>query len=121
MAAGRSGQKIPDYTENLDILAVKEVYTYTIPSFSAVTVRLRHVVVKNYDESIGQQRNVSKTLDVFFCEDEGLTSLKPPVRVKVIRACCIPVSICESLSIKLFISSRGHCVSTIRLKQNQMT
>ena len=49
VASTRSGVRnrvmATSYTEIVEILEVKNVYTYTIPSFSAITVRLRHVNV----------------------------------------------------------------------------
>ena len=76
----------------LVILRVKEVYSYTIPSFSAITVKLRHVVVAN-DNSSGLISHNQPTLDVFFREDPVLTSVCVPTKVRVVKACCVPVSL----------------------------
>ena len=75
----------------LEILHVKKVYTYTIPSFSAITVKLRHVIIAN-DDSSGRRSHRQPTLDVFFCEDPLLASVSVPTKVRVVKACCVPVS-----------------------------
>ena len=75
----------------LEILHVKKVYSYTIPSFSAITVKLRHVVIVN-DDSSGRISHRQPTLDVFFCEDPSLTSVAVPTKVRVVKACCVLVS-----------------------------
>ena len=65
----------------LQILHVKEVYTYTIPSISAITVKLRHVIIVN-DNLRGRYSHTVPTVDIFFCEGPLLTSVSVPTKVR---------------------------------------
>ena len=61
-------------------------YDYTIPSFSVITVSLRHAIMQIEDEH-GQVQ----LIDVFFHEDPSLEVLTP-TSVKITKRCSIDVS-----------------------------
>ena len=60
-------------------------YDYTIPSFSVITVCLRHAVVQVDDEH-GQL----KVMDVFFRDDPSL-EIPTPISAKITKHCIVDV------------------------------
>ena len=70
----------------VDILAFGCSFEYTIPSFSVLTVNLRHAVVQGLDEESGHY----KLADVFF-RDSSLQALNPPFTEDVYKACFVDV------------------------------
>lgn len=84
--------------EVLDIMKVGEVFSYTIPSFSVISVQLRRIVISNYgrdttDEEIKAHPNASPTLDIFLREDPRFHSLAVPTTIRIIKGCIVPVSV----------------------------
>lgn len=74
---------------SVDILHLREIVSYTIPSFTVITVQLRHVVmalcddedtVKHYDAFV----NVSPNADCVIPE--------PPATITVTESCNVNVS-----------------------------
>ena len=83
--------------EILDILQVGEVFSYTIPSFSVISVQLRRIIISNYgrettDEEIKDNPDAPSTIDVFLREDSRFNSLVVPTAIRVIDGCIVPVS-----------------------------
>ena len=69
------------------ILKVGEIYRYTIPSFSVITVYLRHARVQTEDDS-----GTISVLDVFFHDEtNSFFDIRLPVEVKVFESCVIQV------------------------------
>ena len=71
------------------VLSVKESYSYTIPSFSAITMKLRHV-------EIGVEENGQQAVyDSFFHEEHfefGSTQEIVPKPVAIKKGCSVDVS-----------------------------
>lgn len=63
---------------------------YTIPSFSVVTVSLRHAVVQGHDDE-----GDLMVADVFFRNDSSLSAaIRLPQYVRVYDTCFVEVSLC---------------------------
>ena len=69
------------------VLVSKATYLYTIPSFSAISLKLRHMSVRTEDES------GVNLYDVFFHEFPGCSSLEVthPVVIRVTNGCIVKV------------------------------
>ena len=68
------------------VLKYGQVYEYTIPSFSVITVVLRHALVQTIEPS-GQP----VLLDIFIREDKSL-SVSLPQELTINEACIVDVS-----------------------------
>ena len=69
------------------VLKVGEVYRYTIPSFSVITVYLRHARVQTEDD-----RGAVNVLDVFFHDEtNSFFDIRVPAEVKVFESCIVEV------------------------------
>ena len=69
------------------VLKVGEIYRYTIPSFSVITVYLRHARVQTEDD-----RGIINTLDVFFYDEtNSFFNIRIPAEVKVLETCVVEV------------------------------
>ena len=83
--------------DSLDILSIGKVFTYTIPSFSVISLRIRHVIISNYgrdtDVDAAEIDGASPTLDIFLREDPRFDSLDVPTTIVVFEGCLVPVSI----------------------------
>ncbi len=70
-------------------------YTYTIPSFSSISLKLRHVKIISEDHGGGEVIN-----DVFFNEEVQLVCPDLlPKRVKITKGCLVDVSLSRFLYI----------------------
>ena len=67
------------------IVKFGRTYSYTIPSFSVITVKLRHAVIQYEDNGL------LKLTDVFFREDPSL-NIQTPVSAMISDACVVDVS-----------------------------
>lgn len=70
----------------LCVLKFGKLYQYTIPSFSVITVHLRHALAQVKDEN-GKPRLV----DFFFRDDDSLNDVLVPVEVEVLQSCNVEV------------------------------
>ena len=69
------------------VLKVGEIYRYTIPSFSAITVYLRHAHVQTEDD-----HGIINFLDVFFYDEtNSFFDIWIPAEVKVFEMCVVEV------------------------------
>ena len=66
------------------IVKFGQTFSYTIPSFSVITVKLRHAVIQH------QENGLLKLTDVFFHEDQSL-NIQTPVSATVSDACVVDV------------------------------
>lgn len=76
---------------------VGEVFPYTIPSFSVISVQLRRITISNYgrettDKEIKANPDAPSTIQVFLCEDPRFNSLVVPTAIRVIDGCIVPMS-----------------------------
>ena len=83
----RSDRKLE---KDIEILWVGNAYDYTIPHFHVITVRLRHVKIRNCEPTT--RPNPPPTLDVFLCEDRCIISLQLPAYIRIFEGCTVPVS-----------------------------
>ena len=67
------------------VLKFGDVYKYTVPSFSVVTVYLRHAVVQRCDAD-----GAVENFDMFFREDDSLEAALP-MEATCIEACLVEV------------------------------
>lgn len=84
LQAGNSHTQRPEV--ELCVLKFGEVYEYTIPSFSVITVPLRHAEVQIVDE------NGDVQLMKFFFKDNSTLGVPLPSKLKVTDACIVEVS-----------------------------
>ena len=75
----------PSTCNLLNVLWAGDIYTYNVPSFSVLTVTLRHVVISFMD-----QRGYQK-VDAFMQENPDILTYVP-TSVEVTRACKVEVS-----------------------------
>ena len=69
------------------VLKVGEIYRYTIPSFSVITVYLRHARVQNEDD-----HGTIHILDVFFHDEtNSFFNIRVAAEVKVFESCFVEV------------------------------
>ena len=61
-------------------------YDYTIPSFSVITVSLRHAFMQ-----VENEHGQVQLIDVFFRDDPSL-EVQTPISVKVTKHCSVDVS-----------------------------
>ncbi len=73
-------------TCEVTVLGIKRSYRYTIPSFSAITLNLKHVCIRT-DEDEG-----AVFLDVFFNEMPANFSVTVPMQARITSACIVDVS-----------------------------
>lgn len=65
------------------ILKVGEIYRYTTPSFSAITMYLRHSCVQTEDD-----RGIINVLDIFFHnKTNSFFDIRIPAEVKIFETC----------------------------------
>ena len=73
------------------VLKVYKLYTYTIPSFCAISLKLRHVQVMSESVNDGDPGVV---YDVFFSEEEQTLSASSfPKQARITNGCTINVSV----------------------------
>ena len=77
-------EEFPD--PSLCVLRFGKSYPYTIPSFSVITVQLRHAVVQGIND-YGEL----KVADVFLKDDLALPSLPTPRPITPKKACYVEV------------------------------
>lgn len=74
------------------VLKFCKKYRYTIPSFSVITVSLRHVVVQGNNDD-----GELKVADIFFRDDDHLLEAQLPQCVRIHDACFVEVSYANSI------------------------
>ena len=74
----------------VEVKAVKigSHYSYKIPSVCAITVELRHVVLQDWNDRVGEYRLV----DAFLQDDPLLPQQDVPAVAMILKACNVPVS-----------------------------
>ena len=69
------------------VLKVGEIHRYTIPSFSVITVYLRHARVQTEDE-----HGTVRVLDVFFHDEaNSFFGIRVPAEVRAFESCFVQV------------------------------
>ena len=76
---------------DIEILSVGESHDYSVPHFHVITVRLRHVKIKN-TEPWSDPSTMPSTLDVFMHDDPHFSLIKLPVVIRILDGCTVPVS-----------------------------
>ena len=83
--AGKSSPS--SIVSSLDVVRLGVDFTYTIPSFSAISVSLRQVLFEGVDEL-----NRLVKYDVFIRDDPSLLNHPIPFSIIVTKSCEVPVS-----------------------------
>uniref|UniRef100_A0A1X7STU9 Uncharacterized protein n=1 Tax=Amphimedon queenslandica TaxID=400682 RepID=A0A1X7STU9_AMPQE len=71
--------------EIVDIIRIGQSFSYTIPSFSVITVELRQAVI-----CVGEKK-VVKHIDIFLRETQDIT-VRVPSSIKVLESCYVKIS-----------------------------
>ena len=79
------------YDNLICVLKVKDLYCYQIPSFSVLSVSLRHAVVQMHKSD-----DTLELCDVFFKEDKSLM-VPTPVCLEPLQTCYVDVSIYNTM------------------------
>jgi hypothetical protein len=69
------------------VVEFKDKYCYQIPSFSVISVLLRHAVVQMYN-----LQGELDLFDIFFKEDKALWVQSVPVYLEPLQTCFVDVS-----------------------------
>ena len=76
----------------LELVEIRRQYEYTIPSFSAITVNLRHVVAMHPDYVWEKNKQALKLLDMFVGDDPVALSGRNSGIIRVLKGCIVNVS-----------------------------
>lgn len=87
----RSSTPSKEPTIFLELLEIGRGYDYTIPSFSAITVNLRHVAL-HPDYVWDKDKQALKLLDMFVGDDPVALSGRTSGIIKVLKGCIVDVS-----------------------------
>ena len=85
----RSSTPSKQRTILLELLEIGRRYEYTIPSFSAIKVNLRHVVALHPDYVWNKNKQALKLLDMLVGDDPVALSGRNSAIIKVLKGCIV--------------------------------
>ena len=88
----RSSTPSSQPTMFLELVEIGRQYEYTIPSFSAITVNLRHVVAMHPDYVWEKNKQALKLLGMFVGDDPVVLSGRNSGIIRVLKGCIVNVS-----------------------------